>query len=172
MAPNCIVTTDFLGDLIAGPQERTFSFWLYNSATSSGTFSMGYGGMTGSSAPSTTGSFNIEVKESGNMFYISVDLGEGIIEYECARHNIGWHYYTVIVPNKVNLVGSDVRFYQDGRLLITKTRSDGDAVSINTIVGKLFNFGGQFNGIISDVRIFNREITDVEVFLLYHQANW
>jgi hypothetical protein len=89
--------------------------------------------------------------------------------------NIGANYDTLkVLPNvwyhivAVNRINNDVKVYINGLLKKTKTFSYAYSYSKNLRIGSTDSENFFFNGIIDDVRIYNRALSDSEIQALYN----
>jgi len=124
--------------------------------------------------------FRLGLNLFGGVEGVSADISIGDATY-CATVADGeWHHYAAVVPS-VGLgppLISDVKVYQDGELLSTICASNGLWVPVNTKVDNPIDIGqsyaplfGQywqtFNGIIDEVALYDRALTDEEILELY-----
>lgn len=77
-----------------------------------------------------------------------------------------WHHYFIVYNDN----NDQVKFFVDGVLKEVKT------IALNTTIGKCrigshVGNGAYFNGKLSDVRIYNRTLSDEEINLLYSSYN-
>ncbi len=79
-----------------------------------------------------------------------------------------WHHVIGVMSNSYN------KFFLDGVLISEREFSSVSVeVSYNLTIGKHSNNTfDKFNGIIDDLRIYNRALTEPEIQALYHEGGW
>ncbi|MDP7198071.1 MAG: Ig-like domain-containing protein [Candidatus Woesearchaeota archaeon] len=87
----------------------------------------------------------------------------GIAEATKTTQQDVWHHATGVFASQ-----TDRRVFLDGENKGTNTASAGPPVGINmTFIGQLRNTVWNYNGLIDEVRIWNRTLSDKEVKMLY-----
>jgi len=80
----------------------------------------------------------------------------------------GWHHIAIMQDG----VGDTTSLYVDGTIVNTASAYDANGAGALWIGGDTFSVGGGleelFNGVIDDVRIYNRTLSDAEVAQLYN----
>jgi len=76
-----------------------------------------------------------------------------------------WHHILV------NRQGAAAKLYVDGVLDFTDNLTQNPNNSTTFIIGSSYNTA-YFIGIIDDIRVYNRTLTDAEIGLLYHENGW
>ena len=153
---------------ITGTAARTFSFWAKADALSASEQAiLSYGGPT---------------TDYGGRFEISLVNGELICDISWS--NLGkkstaitpavWNFYTVVfIGGEGQTLTTGVRYYVNGTLItdvgkitrndVINTRSDNPI-----FFGSLYGTGRPFNGVIDEVRMYDRALTGSEVKGLYY----
>ena len=167
---------DFPGlALPTGQEPRTFSCWLKTSSRSSpelqALFSYG--------SNITAGRFVVRLDNQANVasdqpLKLELGSGSGQITGTTPLNDGAWHHVTVVVDDhngsgSVNV--SETKLWVDGHLDPVAS-SDGRVLATgSTLVpclgGSSHNDGYNFTGMLDDVRIFDRALTDAEVQALY-----
>jgi len=102
-----------------------------------------------------------------------VDVSGGAITYSATVADDNWHFYAFVVPGISNPQVSDCLVFQDDKLLTTVSDSILTETSIDTqtdspiCIGRYFGGTRYFNGILDDVRIYDRALSENEVVELY-----
>ncbi|MHC4556201.1 MAG: LamG domain-containing protein [Planctomycetota bacterium] len=118
-----------------------------------------------SKGPKNTGHYEIYLNIStGELKFYSNDIGD-IGSGRIVDDNI-WHHITVTYN------GANMKFYVDGNLESSPSAS-GSITSENEIfyIGRqIIDLSMPFNGLIDEVAIYNRALTDEEIWQLYQNA--
>lgn len=108
---------------------------------------------------------------SGNPFEFAINSSGGIqyendITYATANSLVSANTWThvLITHNGTNTV----KFYINGSFISSATTASVDVSGMTTSIGH--SFGGDYNGKIDEVRIYNRELSGREVSALYNWA--
>jgi hypothetical protein len=155
---SAIVTTN--SNIPLGAGERTFTFWVNLADSETPGFIFGYG----QTPPQSFGVLQaISVYKFGAVRLLT--------DYNYAyaantRSLVGWHSVAVSVRPPKN-----VRFFVDGVLSATSSSPPPDFLGLNTLGPSILSIGYWDNhyldGILSDIRIYNRALADTEVKALY-----
>lgn len=153
---------------ITGTAARTFTFWAKANALSASEQSiLSYGGSTSA---------------YGARFEISLATGEVITDISWS--NMGklaadvtsgtWNFYTIVfIGGASQTLSTGVRMYVNGRIRSTTgriTRNDAINTGITNPIyfGTLYNTGRTFSGIIDDVRMYDKALSQSEISALFH----
>jgi len=154
----------------SGGSPRTVTAWA-KTAQSSTQMILSYGGNLVS--PGDT--FRVGVPAWGNDEGAGIDVSQGGVSYKANIWDNQWHFYTYIVPDIPNPRVADLLIYQDGDLLTDIVDSGSLYRVLNTETSNPVNIGrfwpdGDhrfFNGIMDDVRVYNRALTVDEIKALF-----
>lgn len=153
---------------ITGTGARTFTFWAKaNALSSSEQAIISYGG------PITT---------YGGRFEISLITGQVVTDISWSNMgklaadvtNGTWNFYTIVFTGGANqTLSTGVRIYVNGRICSTTGKiTRNDVINTGTTnpiyFGTLYNTGRTFNGIIDDVRMYDKWLTQSEITALFH----
>jgi hypothetical protein len=112
------------------------------------------------------GNYSFETETDGDITFTTYTdvLNKGVISTAIQPLNGQWRYICGIrdVPNDKVLIyvdGGNMRSATDGSLDLN--------YSANLYIGKEYTVGYEFNGLIDDVRIYNRALNENEVKMLY-----
>jgi len=152
------------GFLPDGGNPRTLIFWFKpNSGMQTGDIAFGYGCINYEGYGCSSAGIGKYVGAWATTYQIGLHLETCPVNGPTIpSSNADWHLYTAIFigDNRIN-------FYIDGGSLLTVTPS----CTINSSRGKGFSVGvgrwGYYDGIIDEVRIYNRALSDVEIKALY-----
>ena len=146
--------------------DRTFTWWMNDKDTSSGTIRgiISKGGISGTS-PAGQEKWTIYIDSSQYIRFRSDSTGASGFNCVFADYNTGWHYWA-FVKN-----GETGTFYRDGMVVSTNqgTAFGNYSNDINLNIGRRQSALFYFNGSISDVRIYNRALSEDEIKQLYLQ---
>ena len=143
----------------------SFSAWIY---------SQGGDGTTPQNlfeATTATAGVNNEVYFEANM---PAPMRFGITDDSNGEHmvasqplNLNTWYYVVGTYD-----GAEQKIYIDGQLVASEAWTNTFTINSNIQVGKDLQGGQYFNGIIDDIRIYNRAISQAEVTDLFTEGGW
>jgi hypothetical protein len=162
---------DFIQCLQSGPignSNVTASFWLKTDQVSYGHI-IGYGSDAGSGT-----NFRIYSGDGGCSQSIVFDTYDNAVAQNNTHDNI-WNFFTVVYESSNSGNLSDVKIYKNSSLL------NSICFSVNNSLTNITNqypikFGkyhgtvqnGAFDGIIDDIAIYNRALTQEEITALYN----
>jgi hypothetical protein len=94
---------------------------------------------------------------------LSLEIGEGTHQNNVVDLNIGTWYHIAITYD-----GAEVIAYKDGVEVFSVPQASGPILTDNDplLIGNLPGFGF-FNGIIDDVRVYNRSLNPAEISAIY-----
>jgi hypothetical protein len=162
-------TSNFIGTNLFGPtggSQRTLSFWAKPLNNSGDCSVMGYG----TSLPSQMIQPNIAFRNGGEF---GIDISDSYQRYYSPNITVGWHFYTVVVPNISSPLTQDILMYMDG-VLLSNQATINPTYNINTGSTFPLNFGrnclgGQYyKGSLDDIGFWNRALTQQEITGLYN----
>jgi len=109
----------------------------------------------------------------GNGYFLGLYYGHRIrfYPYLITSESYGdnkWHLLAAVAD------GARMNMYVDGLLVNSAPGSvgGGDQYDADLTIGRFFNAGTSFKGVIDDVRLFNRALSPVEIQSLYREGGW
>ena len=157
-----VISTTLFGPI--GNTERTISFWAKPEAAGGYVFS--YGSPSGGKMFSAT--FNPDFHS------FKLDIHASTKDYTKSTLFNTWHLYTIVVPNENIQYVSQAKIYVDGTLVVDNISYFQSTLNIlNTgnertfLIGDTYN-NANFKGIIDDLGIWNRALTQKEITDLYN----
>ncbi len=148
---------------ILGPKAVTVTAWINTTSTETGTI-VGWG-------PSVDGQrFGFRVNENR----LRMEISGGNVQGDSNVNDGGWHHVAVTVKENVTISYPDVILYVDG---IDDTRPSTDTEAFNLTADQDVRIGSRpasndrfFMGLIDDVRIYDRALTQEEIAWLAGRA--
>ena len=125
--------------------------------------------------------------DNTNSHVIVSQFGDSFTLYACTTFGTADMQMRLIVSTPEVIVGPDLRgegwrhivltrsgnmwtLYVDGKEYISKLDQRNVSQTGNTLIGRSTNSGRHYNGLIDDVRIYNRALLDREIKLLYEST--
>ena len=140
----------------------SISFWMKNNSNSVVTV---FGGTLGVNSSQT---FNFVINDAGVNYYIT-SKGSGFNRWRTSdnlKDNI-WHHY-VFILDRSKIANKEIEVYIDGVKKTTIAFSSSD--TSGDFVSSKINFGQTgWNGLLDDVKIFNRPLNQTEITNLYNE---
>ena len=140
----------------------SISFWMKNNANSAVTV---FGGALGVNNSQT---FNFVINDAGVNYYITIK-GSNFNRWRTSdnlKDNI-WHHY-VFILDRSKIANQEIEVYIDGVKKTTIAFLSSDT-SGNFVSSKI-NFGQTgWNGLLDDVKIYNRVLNQTEITNLYNE---
>ncbi|MBI4018552.1 MAG: LamG domain-containing protein [Candidatus Aenigmarchaeota archaeon] len=102
----------------------------------------------------------IQTSESSGMFYVTKGNPETTINFPSPNRD-GWHHLVL------SWEGGTMKGYKDGVLIDTKAFTNG-ATTHDAAIGQLNN-ANFFNGVIDEVRMYDRSLSAEEITALYER---
>jgi uncharacterized protein YycO len=168
---------DYVSTLLMPPpgnEPRTIALWAKTPISGGHAMSAAaYGGGAGDYGTSFRSQFNFLY--GGVSFYegVSADVSGGVVTYSAKISDDEWHCYAWVVPIGAATV-KDVEVYMDGVRLTQIAFSWNDIMAIDTVpispfeIGRYFDDGGYyFLGVLDEVRVYDRALSDSEIAALY-----
>lgn len=148
-----------LGSLWNSTGPASIAFWQYTATGSSVRASGGFG------TTWLTDQFSIlHPFSDGNVYW---DYGNALVNGRISASYSGYYdKWTHICGTSAGASGADMKLYFDGTQVATASVSDGPSGAITMYLGNLDPPGGDnywFNGQMADFRIYDRQISAVEV---------
>ncbi len=152
------------GFLPAGASARTITFWSYPLPSGSYPIVIAYGCSSEGYGCSDSGQGKYIAVEVGTSWGFRVDAETcGIVGPSLPASQQAWHFFSVVFNGD-----NTVTFYIDGMNKSTVTAP----CTINTVNGNGFSIGagrwGYYNGLLDDIRVYNRALTASEIDQLYN----
>ncbi len=161
---------------------RTISAWIYPRSLGGSNF--------GTVILSVTGGTNhwyiqmcsndgTECSGAVNTFVWYADLATGAVgEWRAPANTIKFNQWQhIAISFDCTVVGNTPNIYYNGNLLITtQTRTPGGSTLCsqdsgdNVLIGSNGNGNATFDGLIDDVRMYNRGLSSAEIYRLYQQT--
>jgi hypothetical protein len=154
--------------------ERTVSLWFYARTVDNRPGLLGYGG--GGGGTSWFMGLNVNGRQS---FHMSSHNLINAIDYNYSQKPIDtWYHWVITTEN------SGTKMYINGILVISNTKYvnntivNGKELGIGVITSTSGNAPytdgnvKYFNGILDDIRIYNRALGINEIQILYHEGGW
>jgi photosystem II stability/assembly factor-like uncharacterized protein len=162
---NQSITTTYPG--ILGGNPRSVSFWI-KSNSSTHQYFVSWG------ATSAFNNFVCGANYPFNPDGVQCEIGSSYVLYTATINDGNWHHVVYIVPNIPSPTMGDVICYFDGIKLTSMGGSINSSAVINTISSPSWylKFGAETinsSFSIDDVRIYNRELSENEVNILFNQ---
>ena len=140
----------------------SISSWMKNNFNSAVTV---FGGESGVNNSQT---FNFVMNDAGVNYYITIK-GSSFNRWRTSdnlKDNI-WHHY-VFILDRTKLANEEIQVYIDGVKKNTIQFSSSD--SSGNFVSSRINFGQQsWTGLLGDIKIYNRPLTQTEITNLYNE---
>jgi len=165
---NDFISTSLLG--ITGQNSRTVSFWFNSNNNTTGIKTMvGYGEHLSGNPQGSRFDCTIE---NGKP---SIDISSTYASYTVSILQNNWKLYSVAYDNSFGNTVQSIKLYIDGVLQLSPTILN-PVLIINTgnlypiFFGAPYNSpsGNSFNGILDDIGIWNRALTQQEITQLYN----
>jgi arylsulfatase A-like enzyme len=166
VSPNEVVIDGFKG--ITGKNPRTVSAWIKTSETQKSIGIVSWGDL-----PSGQKWSLLVQNTTAPKGTLRLELGYGNTIAGTPVNDGQWHHVACVLDDLPVSTSMDVKFYVDGQL---DSVVSGAPVAINTVANNDVLIGCDiqnrfFNGVIDEVRIFNRALSAAEIDALYHATN-
>lgn len=164
-------TNDYISCLQPGPlgtNPRTISFWAKTDTaakTNQTNAVLSYG--------ASSSSFNygdrLEINLNSGTNGLTLTVGGAYLTKVFDNTDGGWHHYALVFEGGEAKKMHDFRFYADGQLLTTTSGQVDHGHTINTSgeynlhIGQLYAYGRYFKGILDDIMIYDRALSDGEI---------
>ena len=156
--------------------ERTVSLWFNANTLSSRPVLLGYGG---NGPPGTSWWMNLNHGGTPAYFLGVHYTQSNYLKYFYIQEPIGeWINFTATTNSngsKIFINGEEMAsnsFFINNTFVTGKDLSFGVNVSGYGIAPAIDNNTGYFIGIIDDIRIYDRALTNDEIMILYHEGGW
>ncbi|MCH7573898.1 MAG: fibronectin type III domain-containing protein [Candidatus Marinimicrobia bacterium] len=171
---------DYIDMLQPGPlgtQARTITAWAKSRSIYELDQIISYGG---DNLASPGASFRLGLLNIVDCQGVSANTSVSASNGEAPSDINVWHQYILVVPAMSNPTTGDIKIYRDGILLSTACASVNLSTAVNTQTGSPIRIGMMytggdnyaFDGLIDDIRIYNRALSATEVDSLYRLGGW
>jgi hypothetical protein len=159
------------GSNIQGNNPRTISFWMKPEITNTATYTIYKGGTNGNG-----NDFTIWLRKNiGNTYQLYIRRFVDDVVTDSIPIDLNWGHYSIVYDGTVN---SNIKFFMNG-IEHTGRASAGSGLNFNTASTQP-EFGHNidqlgvhryFDGILDDIAIWNRALTQQEITDLYNSVN-
>lgn len=154
--------------------QRTVSIWFYTETVSNRPGLLGYGG-----GPRATTWFQAINGLGRQSFHMQSHWLVNAIDYYYSQPPVNaWYHWIMTTDSSGTKIYINGIFKTSNTIYVNNTNVDGKELGIGVIVntnGSAPYTDGNvkyFNGILDDIRIYNRALTETEIQSLYHEGGW
>ena len=153
--------------------ERTVSLWFYTTIVTNRPVMLGYGGN------SCGQSWFMGINHGGTKSYtMSGHCNANTINYDYPEEPVGaWYHFAITTDSSGTKIYVNGIEEQSNTIYVKNTYTDGKDLSLGVSVspGGIAPYVdrniGYFNGIMDEVRIYDRALSDQEIMALYDEKN-
>ncbi|MDB4583543.1 hypothetical protein N9164_10350 [Draconibacterium sp.] len=154
--------------------DRTISVWFYANSVENRPGLLGYGG--GGGGTSWFMGLNIH---GGKSYHMSCHYGRNAINYYYTAPPVNlWFHWVITIDKQGTKIYINGAEKKSNSTFISNTYVSGTELGIGVIAntyGRVPYTDSNvkyFNGIIDDIRIYNRALSKEEIQVLYHEKDW